>query len=195
MKKVLLVVTAVAMAAVAQADFVVDVSCSWGIYKADGVTGLMAGGGNMAVEVYYVGDNGVFDTTAGAGVMGDVLPGGNGDDILLMSFNAPYNSAYGDFAPQPLVDNYLGTGEIFARVWNDADASVGGPWYYQSAILAAGDLDPGASPPPTPDSLDIGGGAAGQTATMGQVIPEPATIGLMGIAGLGMYIARRKVRS
>jgi hypothetical protein len=28
-----------------------------------------------------------------------------------------------------------------------------------------------------------------------QIVPEPATIGLMGIAGLGMFLARRKVRS
>ncbi|WP_372808530.1 PEP-CTERM sorting domain-containing protein [Pontiella sp.] len=27
-----------------------------------------------------------------------------------------------------------------------------------------------------------------------EVIPEPATLGLMGVAGLGMFLARRKAR-
>ncbi len=40
-----------------------------------------------------------------------------------------------------------------------------------------------------------------QTLTLGdvqtgvQVIPEPATLGLMGVAGLGMFLARRKARA
>ena len=184
------------MAMVAQADFIIDVSSSWGTYNNGGVAGLMAPtAGNAVVELYYVGANGLFDTLAGAGTLGDITAGGVGDDVLLTSFFAPVGSVYADFAPQAYTGTYLGTGEVFARIWNDADASAGGPWFYQSAILAANNLNPAAQPPPTPDALDIGGGATGQAATHGQVIPEPATLGLMGIAGLGMYLARRKVRS
>ena len=192
MKKGLLVLTAVLMAVVAQADFILDVSCSYGLY-AKGGGSMLGAPGDAMVELYYVGDNGLFDTAAGAGVLGDVNPGGNGDDVLLTSFVASAGS-YADFAPVGYTGAYLGSGELFARIWNPADASAGGPWYYQSAILVANNLDPLASPPPTPDGLDIGGGQAGQIANMGQVIPEPATLGLMGIAGLGMFLARRKVR-
>jgi hypothetical protein len=58
------------------------------------------------------------------------------------------------------------------------------------ASAAINDLQPNPGDPVgTPQTL-----AGGSIQTNVQVVPEPATIGLMGIAGLGMYLARRKVR-
>ena len=51
------------------------------------------------------------------------------------------------------------------------------------------DLQPGTDPPAVAQSFN---GGAVQTSV--EVIPEPATIGLMGIAGLGLFLARRKAR-
>ena len=197
MKKGLVIATVAMMAVASQAEFIIDVSSSWGIYHQDGSNGMMtsAPGGNAMVELYYVGSNGMFDTLAGAGMQGNVMAGGVGDDVLLTSFMAAVGSEYADFAPVKYQGAYLGTGEVFARIWNDADVSAGGAWFYQGAVLVADDLDPAGSPPPTPFGYDIGGGADAQLANYGQVvIPEPATFGLMGIAGLGMFLARKKTR-
>ncbi|MDF7800963.1 PEP-CTERM sorting domain-containing protein [Pontiellaceae bacterium B1224] len=51
------------------------------------------------------------------------------------------------------------------------------------------DLQPGTDPALVAQSFN---GGDVQTAT--EVIPEPATLGLMGIAGLGMFLARKKAR-
>jgi hypothetical protein len=51
------------------------------------------------------------------------------------------------------------------------------------------DLDNSPNPPSPGVTFDPGG------VTAVNVVPEPATLGLMGIAGLGMYLARRKTRS
>jgi len=48
---------------------------------------------------------------------------------------------------------------------------------------------PGGTPNPTQ------GIALGNVQTSTQVIPEPATLGLMGVAGLGMFLARKKTRA
>lgn len=51
------------------------------------------------------------------------------------------------------------------------------------------ELQPGADPALAPQVFN---GGALQTSV--EVIPEPATFGLMGIAGLGMFLARKKAR-
>lgn len=56
--------------------------------------------------------------------------------------------------------------------------------------------------PPTPQTVSFAGTADGSTSNAiadgsiaVAVIPEPATFGLMGIAGLGLFLARKKARS
>jgi hypothetical protein len=51
------------------------------------------------------------------------------------------------------------------------------------------DLQPGSDPAATPQNF-----SGGDVTTNIEVVPEPATIGLMGIAGLGMFLARKKSR-
>lgn len=55
------------------------------------------------------------------------------------------------------------------------------------------DKDFSGSQPPSPQAVLYGFDGDGADGSI-TVIPEPATIGLMGIAGLGMFLARRKVR-
>ena len=50
-------------------------------------------------------------------------------------------------------------------------------------------------PAPTPTSYNFGGNdGVTDNGSFATVIPEPATIGLMGIAAAGLFTARRKVR-
>ena len=49
-------------------------------------------------------------------------------------------------------------------------------------------------PPPTSTSYNFGGNGGVEVGSFATVIPEPATIGLMGIAAAGLFTARRKVR-
>ena len=52
------------------------------------------------------------------------------------------------------------------------------------------DLQPDTGLPPASTQLLNGGGIQSNI----EVVPEPATLGLMGVAGLGMFLARRKSR-
>lgn len=64
-----------------------------------------------------------------------------------------------------------------------------GDWIAISSGFTVNELDPGGAPPAATQNF-----AAGDLTTNVQVIPEPATLGLMGVAGLGMFLARRKAR-
>jgi hypothetical protein len=194
MKKISIVAAALTVAAVASADIYVNAVVGFGIYdQADGVSPLIANpGGEALMQLFYVGGNGVADYEDGSfGVLG--AGGASGDDVLLGSFT--FTAAGGAFDGYLTGANFTSTdlglagGNVFARVFQGTGGA--GDWYYQGAIFAASDLDqPGGDPP---DSYLIDGGVAA-IANTGQVIPEPATIGLMGIAGVGMFLARRKAR-
>lgn len=197
MKKTIITAMVAMVAAVATADFYVNMAVPFGIYDQGGGALISNPGGQALLELFYVGDNGVVDYAgAGAGTLGDVDLGGSGDDVLLGSFI--FTAAGGAFdgyisgAASTITAPYQGTGEIFGRVYQGLGAP--GDWYYQGAVQVVPSLDPSGDPPPTPADYFVDGGAAGSLANAGQVIPEPATIGLMGIAGLGMYLARRKAR-
>ena len=60
------------------------------------------------------------------------------------------------------------------------------------AVVTAADSASLPTPPPT--TYNFGGNAGTDVASFATVIPEPATIGLMGIVAAGLFAARRKVR-
>lgn len=194
MKKVCVIAAVALLAGMVQADFFVSFSSSFGTYNLAGDAGLIGGVGDTAtLELLYVGANGIIDYESGT----DILAGGSGDDELLTTFTVANTGGsyedYGFFAPVVIdtVSPITGaaSGDIYGRIWWTQDPAVGGAWYYQGNLFSASNLDSGADPAPLPQGYDINGQVG-----FGQVIPEPATIGLMGIAGLGMYLARRKVR-
>jgi hypothetical protein len=80
----------------------------------------------------------------------------------------------------------VNAGWLFVRAWNQE-----GTYYAQSDALAPTLTEYDALTPST--IFDVKGEATG-TLTDIEAIPEPATLGLMGIAGLGIYLARRKAR-
>ena len=70
-----------------------------------------------------------------------------------------------------------------------ADTSLGANTaYIDSYAGPLADLDDGT--PPGATDLNV---TFGNTDAQWTVVPEPATIGLMGIAGVGLFAARRKV--
>lgn len=99
----------------------------------------------------------------------------------------------------------INSGFFFTRIFN-ADGALG------ETFLDTGEVDASAwvyddgtgKVPPVPDpntiyQLNAIPGPAFSTVLLdtngSTVIPEPATVGLMGIAGLGMFLARKKAHS
>jgi len=77
--------------------------------------------------------------------------------------------------------------EVALRVYNHLDKPTAG-WYLQSVSQVLADLD--ETNPPGPNDLDVTFNFAGQTWTQ---IPEPATFSLIGLVGIGMIVARRRM--
>ena len=84
----------------------------------------------------------------------------------------------------------VNAGYLFVRTWN-----VAGTYYNQTITI-----DPTLEPYVATDTGTIIAvslvptDAAAYPFTNVEAIPEPATLGLMGIAGLGMFLARKKAR-
>lgn len=197
MKKIAVAIVVGAMAFTAMGDYVVNVFHP-GYFEAIDGTGdlskpfLPNDGDTALIQLFWAGSDGVANNLGG-----DTLnPGGLGvgDDVLIGTAtyvsdgNPP--SAYAPISVdiQGAAGVFLGA-DVFARIFNTVDASLGST-YYEGTVQAVSDLDPNTSPPPLPSGYQLAPAAINKP--FGTVIPEPATIGLMGIAGLGMYLARRK---
>ena len=193
MKKLILL-SIVAVVSIAQADYLISTASYWG--NTVGGAGITANiGDQAAVQLIYAGANGVADDTGTIDIgtaNGDLL---YGDDVLIGTFIFENTGAlYEDvaaFAGIEVTGAYLGA-PIYGRIFSSAAPGVGDN-YYIGGIVQTQDKDLGASPPPTPNAYNlVPAGLGGSQEATGVVIPEPATIGLMGIAGLGMFLARRK---
>ena len=197
MKKLLTAI--VASAAIANADISVSVYTGYGFTDvSNGADALLLNAGESAlIQLIDAGANGAADavTAAGAGVFGD--------DTLLDSYTYTASSDPAtDFTGYVYTGGITMTGpvgvypsgNIFARLYVDTAASVGS-LYYDGAVEVAPDGDYSAVPPPAPaTSYNFGGDSGVDAADFATVIPEPATIGLLGIAAAGLFTARRKVR-
>lgn len=195
MKKLGIITVVAAMAVAAQADFYVNVFSTYGIYDSAGVGGIIPGVGDQAIIKIY--------TTAGAPADGgslDLSLEAAGESMLAPEgIFVNTGGLYEDYAGGLLLEAgqapYANGGNLFARIFTDKNGNgvvEAGDNFYTGHVQVMTDLVVG-SPPPTPESYNLGEGLLGQAAA-GVVIPEPATIGLMGLAGLGMFLARRKVR-
>lgn len=199
MKKITVAVAVVGLAAMVQADYFVNLSSEFGIYNAAGTAGILSQPNEQAIiQLIYDADaNGAYETTAGQLNIGNLF-GGDAQIGLNLTFinNNPAN--FTDFAAGnfgTIQATYLGA-PVYARIFNDNDMSGTisvGDNYYIGAIQAAANKD-FSGLPPVAELYNLGGGQDGQLASGLVVIPEPATFGLMGIAGLGMFLARKKAR-
>jgi hypothetical protein len=130
------------------------------------------------------------------------VSGGQIDISDLMAFSAidvqtaavaPFGTAYWSIANT--IDGTASVAGMYA--WavvsptraSFAEFQVGDTFSVTALSDVIEDLQPGTDPAATPQNFDP------DTMTIGvSVIPEPATFGLMGVAGLGMFLARRKAR-
>ena len=184
MKKVITMVAVAAVAAVATADIV--------SFKYNG--GVLSDAGGAAYPQGAIVGGAVT-------MLVDLNPLVSGGSINIVDIPAPLLTA--DISVGPA---FAGGRYSTLAVESDTDFSGGAPMAYLVfdpngggiqvgdviGLAAAGDTLNALTPPI--GAGDIQSFSPGDIQANVTVIPEPATLGLMGIAGLGMYLARRKVR-
>jgi hypothetical protein len=193
MKKVIAVTMAAMVAGIAAADLSIDwqAGTAGAIYDVggSGATGPFVEGG--VVQLIWslspaVTAPGQYDVLGGAMLADEYL--------LLQDVTAAFGQGWGGsgiWANSDVGGNDISAGYFYTRIHQGAGAA--GDFFVDVAQTAPVLATYSATDPSTTYSDPVLGifnvDANGTT-----VIPEPATIGLMGIAGLGMYLARRKTR-
>jgi hypothetical protein len=176
MKKVLLAVaTALVVVGMAQADFIPR---EWA-GKGAGLT--FVGSGNEPMP--KLGDD------FGSGWAVDIAVAGSDPQVASLVPDAGSNSGWYDgygyyILPFPFIADE--NENVVMRLFNNADQSAALKYMDSDAFLLP---DLNDDEPPSAAALAVNFTWA---ASEWKVIPEPATIGLMGVAGLGMFLARRK---
>ncbi len=192
MKK--LIIALVATAAIAHADITVNLFTGYGFTDNSNADAVLLNTGETAtIQLINAGANGTADavTAAGGGMFGD--------DTLIdtISITATADAAadftgYAYIAGETIEEVGTAGANVFARIYQGG-TSVGS-LYYDGLIVAIPNVNLAGVPPPTSTSYNFGGNDGVEAGSFATVIPEPATIGLMGIAAAGLFTARRKVR-
>ncbi len=192
MKKIIITIAvAVSIVGGSFADMMfADLAVGYGIYNSDGSAGIIADEIGQSVTIRVV-----------SGISG-ISEGGTLSYLVdLNSLGSVLNAG----GPQTFVIDLLGeyqdysVGNLIRLDWQayDADAwiIVTGTGTSEAYVTNVGSLieDRAYDEKGLPNGINYDNNALGANANA-IVIPEPATIGLMGIAGLGMFLARRKVR-
>ena len=213
MKKVLVALFALTVAAtVATAGVGITWSVSWGAY--DHSASDLTGGSNALLDSYsaiwqliYAGANNVADpipagsvpTLGGAGIADDYV---YGDDVVWAERNIAVGG--GSAGDGTTWDNWMlwqtGTpfyenlswntaGFVYQRVFESTPAN--GTYYFQTPLLA---LDTTYATGGTGQDfyVDPSGNSGFQPNQQITAVPEPATMGLLGLGALVMAIRRRR---
>jgi|GEM_PF-6950481 len=196
MKKLIALMMTVAVAGVATADISVD-------FKSGGVPLLLAGevapspttmlaAGSLVQLVWKSDATGYQSADLDSSLV-------NSGEFVLSSGAANFGGmfAFGSalYGNSDVGGADITSGAFYGRIFDSADGAVGS-YFLEMGLQGPGlntfsALDPSTSY--TGNLNDIGMAAIDAQGT--QVIPEPATLGLMGIAGLGMFLARKKTRA
>ena len=208
MKKILLALAVLSLAAssaLAATGVAIQWDTYWGAYTHD-ATDLTAIPGDYLLDSYSLTWQLIYsvNNTAGAPDLGNSANGWvSGDDTVWATRAFAMGNGNASDGTVWTTDLYWSSGSrlytdtgwalgdvgyIYQRIYEGAPAA--GSWYYDSAPVA---LD--ADPITQQDSfLDVaGGGSAGiQPDQQIPAVPEPATMGLLGLGALVMAIRRRR---
>jgi hypothetical protein len=194
MKKTMVMLAAVAVAGMAMADLSVEYKLGAPISTA-GHTGSPYMASGSLCQLIWRADNVGYQ----AADITDAISLTRAGDVLLLSSacgNAGTRSSLGSTVYTDAdVGQAVNTGYFFARIFDSAAPVVG------SYFIDVGIQGPALKAYSATDPLSAYVGNIAGTANVAidafgtQVIPEPATFGMMAIAGLGLFLARKKTRS
>lgn len=196
MKKVMAMIAVASIAGIAVADINVDLSNGGSVFTTGGGTVFE----DVKVQLVYNAD--AFSLSV------DVSGSNSGDNILAEFDTTPgFAGTWSDLGNQGGVFN-LGTqaGYLAVRVFNADDMGIGAGYFqynldtdgtlatYNAQDLATAYYTDTLVVAPGAEEAKITGGDFSAANGVITGIPEPATLGLMGIAGMGLFLARRKAR-
>lgn len=196
MKKTMIVVAAVAMVAgMVSADLAVDwKSTGAAVYDigGSGGTGPFIEGAKLQLVWSAAGITTVNDTAyplvGGATLPGEFVLGG---DQVTGTFGT-WSDLGGIFSNDDVGGANINAGFFFARIFQGTAAA--GEYFVDIPMGNAAEYIYDSGTPSTVFSSDTVAASTWIDQNGTTVIPEPATLGLMGVAGLGMFLARRKAR-
>jgi hypothetical protein len=197
MKKVMSLTVAMAtlFAGVATADLAVDwANSNMPVYDVGGTgsTGPFIEGG--LIQLIWS-SAGISTATAGGYAVnsGSLLAGEYLLDSSVTGGYGLWSGQGGIFDDATVAGADINSGYFFTRIFEDTGAE--GEWFVDVNLVDASVYVYDASAPNTTYSANAVGGVSVMIDQAGTyVVPEPATIGLMGVAGIGMFLTRRKVR-
>ena len=183
MRKVIVGIAVCALAVSANAAFILNWGAAAG-FTTDGTNPILPGVGQSTVANLYLAPDGVAD---------EIGPGGvpQGDDILLDTATATNGGGsyeeYGFFGPA-LFNAPFQAGSVYGVIFQDSVIDAGDA-LYRGPLQAAND-NPGA--PVAPDTYEMNTDLAYGDAFNGTVVPEPASLALLGLGALVVLRMRKR---
>jgi hypothetical protein len=217
MKKILLFLAVLAIALVANAGVKIDWEIRWGAYDHsapnvtdDPSTHTLLDHYSVTWQLIYAGANGAIEVPDSLNAANGFVGTGPGADdvvwatrtIAMGGGTAPQDGTVWDhwlmwdgLNGSTVYKDYTWTtaGSVYQRIYEGAPAQLS--WYFDSSLLPFGTGFDASNEHFTPDYLTSGTGTSGIKPNL-QVpavsVPEPATMGLLGLGALVMAIRRRR---
>ena len=192
MKKLIVALAVVAVVGGAQADIFANLGVGFGIGGEGSAGGIVnpIDGTPVSLVVINGGGDGLDYVVPGQ----VAITGVSGNDLVIGApLFAVVTGGGADFSDWAATIGGVVQDKWADDTWIRISGFAVNDWVYEQAITFA-DLDT-SDPKVLPESLFFDNGGAGGAADGSiTVIPEPATFGLLGVAALGMFLARKKAR-
>ena len=186
MKKLIAFAIVVTVASISTADFAVELKNDGGTFS------------TTDVATDYV-DSALIQLVWNTSAPGDAVDASLtnvGTVLNSVTTTSGYAGTFSDQVQGIITYTQSNTGYLTVRVFDNANKGVGDD-YFEFNVDVDGTLttyDSQLASTVYDTESAIAGGSFASAANM-TIIPEPATIGLLGIAGAGLFAARRKTRA